>query len=74
MKEWKTEEQKRAAQSISSAFGGPTKQEQEPDDSESLWSKVKAFLKRQVEAPSFGESVTQQLKKRQQDQLTIPKK
>jgi len=71
MSEWQTEEQKRAAKSISSSFGGPTEQEQ---DTESVLEKVKKWLSSQFSGPSFGEKVSQELKKSQNNQLTTPKK
>lgn len=71
MSEWQTKEQKQAAKSISSSFGGPTEQEQ---DTESVLEKVKKWLSSQFSGPSFGEKVSQELKKSQQQQLTIPKK
>lgn len=72
-KQWNTEEQQKAAKSISSAFGGPTK-EPEPEDEEGLWTKVKRWIEGQFTGPSFGEKVSQELKKKQQNQLTSPKK
>jgi len=72
MSEWQTEEQRKAAKSISSAFGGPTSEQ--PEDEESLWSKVKRYLVSQFQGPSFGEKVSEQLKKTQGNELTTPKK
>lgn len=73
MSEWQTEEQKKAAKSISSSFGGPTEKEPE-QDTESVLEKVKKWLSSQFSGPSFGEKVSQELKKSQNNQLTIPKK
>jgi hypothetical protein len=62
-KQWDTEEQQQASKSISSAFGGQTK-EPEPEDEENLWTKVKRWLESQFTGPAFGEKVSKEMKKK----------
>lgn len=64
-----SEDKNSAAYKIGKPF-----RDDEPENGESLWSKVKTWLKSQVEAPTFGQTVTKELKKKQNNQLTTPKK
>lgn len=73
MSEYETEQGKKAAKTISSAFGAT--EEQAPEqDTESVLEKVKKWLSSQFSGPALGENISNELKKNQQQQLTPPKK
>lgn len=61
-----------AAYKIGKPFRDDDEEQKPEQDTESVLEKVKKWLSSQFSGPSFGEQVSQELKKKQQ--LTTPKK
>lgn len=63
------EDKESAAYKIGKPF-----RDDEGEESEGLMTKVKRWIESQFSGPSFGEKISEELKKKQQNQLTPPKK